>query len=240
MNVVKNQHVFPAKSISRFTREDGFVRVNYHSRKKLLNLKPKNIFFCKKSAWSQRAEQGYGKSIEDNFQGFVESYLLKELSTHKCPHKVVSEFFSLWIFRSRIENYDDLLNVKLNGVTGSNLTAEEKNNLELKHMMYINEDGSLDKRFARDIAMQRAIDEFVATKLVEDWHVCISEKMSFIVPDTPCEYIIVPITPSICLCYGGVFKSYLSEKEVREINILAIKGSRQYYFSNDLTRCLYA
>jgi hypothetical protein len=63
-----NQHVFPAKSIERFTDQSGNVLVHDLRRAKVFSAKPRNAIFCASRAWDERAEAGYMKRIEAEFQ----------------------------------------------------------------------------------------------------------------------------------------------------------------------------
>lgn len=45
------QHVFPAKSISRFANQNGLVSVQDLVREQVFNAKPGNMIFCADRAW---------------------------------------------------------------------------------------------------------------------------------------------------------------------------------------------
>src|SRR5277367_3510248 len=62
------QHVFPAKSIERFAGHDGKIAVRHRQADKEFKLAPENELFCAQRRWDQRAEAGYMKEIEDQFQ----------------------------------------------------------------------------------------------------------------------------------------------------------------------------
>ena len=66
--IVVNQHVFPRMSIDRFSNEDGVVQINNLAAEKVHFVKPVDKLFCASRVWDQRAESGYMKSIEDEFQ----------------------------------------------------------------------------------------------------------------------------------------------------------------------------
>jgi hypothetical protein len=67
-----DQHVFPSKSIERFTDQRGRVSVHELHRAQVIRAKkPDNAIFCARRAWDQRAEAGYMKRIEDDFQKIV-------------------------------------------------------------------------------------------------------------------------------------------------------------------------
>jgi hypothetical protein len=63
-----NQHVFPSKSIERFTGKGKRVAVYDLHRNEVVRARPGNPVFLAFRAWDQRAESGYMKRIEDEFQ----------------------------------------------------------------------------------------------------------------------------------------------------------------------------
>jgi hypothetical protein len=63
-----NQHIFPTQSIKRFTNESGRVSVHDLCVNNSFSAKPDNPIFCARRAWDERAETGYMKRIEDEFQ----------------------------------------------------------------------------------------------------------------------------------------------------------------------------
>ena len=78
-SLVKNQHVFPAKSIERFCGSNGHVQVRRLKGGDAFLQGPKSNVFCVKRIWDQRSEQGYGKSIEDRFQYLIENELANKV-----------------------------------------------------------------------------------------------------------------------------------------------------------------
>jgi hypothetical protein len=63
-----NQHVYPAWSIERFADTTGKVEVWLRRSDKTFRASPDNPLFCARRTWDQRAESGYMKAIEDEFQ----------------------------------------------------------------------------------------------------------------------------------------------------------------------------
>jgi hypothetical protein len=98
--LVVNQHIFPRKSIARFTNEDGMVEVFHKGRQKKLILQPSNNLFCAKWSWDQRSEIGYMKRIEDDFQSLV-SKILENGNLTLCEedNRVALSFLALWELR---------------------------------------------------------------------------------------------------------------------------------------------
>ena len=232
--LVKNQHVLPSKSIERFCNLKGMVQAHRIRENSTFPANPRNKMFCVHRLWDQRAEQGYGKNIEDNYQSLVERVLssgCRILSNKDC--EIISEFYALWCFRSSIENYDESMSGNLIGVTGDILTDEQKLNLELKHVIYVEEGGVVPMRFKRGITMQMAIDSFILRNSNLKWYIAESKSLEFIVSDNPEGEFIIPFTPMLCfICSFHV--PVLSLEQVRGINMSAIMRSKSYYFAREL------
>lgn len=62
------------------------------------------------------------------------------------------------------------------------------------------------------------------------------KKGEFLVPDNFSNARIVPISPTICL-FSQSENAVISEKEVAELNRLAIESSNEYFFARDLSKC---
>lgn len=57
--------------INKFLNASGYIELNSLIANKVLSVKPTDKIFCARRAWDQRAEAGYMKSIEDDFQALV-------------------------------------------------------------------------------------------------------------------------------------------------------------------------
>lgn len=66
------QHIFPSKSIDRFCNGNGVVDMYMFNHGKRRTAKPSDKFFCARRKWDERAEKGYGKDVEDEFQQVVD------------------------------------------------------------------------------------------------------------------------------------------------------------------------
>jgi hypothetical protein len=200
---------------------------------------PRNKMFCVKRVWDQRAEQGFGKNIENSYQSLVERVLASATrSLSNDDNKIISMFYALWCFRSSIEQYDFAMSGNLEGITGKNLTAEDKLNLELKHSIYIEEGGVVPMHFKRGRSMQMAIDYFISRNSHLNWFVAESRFLEFIVSDNPRRESIIPFTPSLCfICEFNA--PVLSLDEVTRLNMNAIMHSKSYYFARNLGATLY-
>lgn len=237
-NLVINQHVFPSKSIGRFCDQTGNVQVFRIKSKNLFLAKPENKIFCVQQVWDQSSEQGYGKKIEDKFQKLVGHILSKKSAQLPLEgNRIVTEFYALWCFRSNIQSYDNLAEGNLVGVKCNSLTDEQKKNIELRHAIYIEEGGVIPKRFKRGLTIQVSIDSFYLRNSGLKWTICHSNELDLLVSDNPNGEFIVPITKSMCLICGLDVTS-INKQQAMELNLNAIKRSKEYYFSNKLSACV--
>jgi len=237
--IVKNQHIFPNKSIERFCGSSGMVQVYRLNERKIFHAHPRNKMFCADRVWDQRSEKGYGKKIEDQYQSLAEQILkspLKSIPAH--GHKILSEFYSLWYFRSNIRKYDELLKDNPKGVSANILTNAQKLDIELKHGIYAEADGTIPIHFKRGQVMEMAIDGNVARNNWLKWYISESKDLEFIVSDNPTESVIVPLTPKFCFVCE-IDKPCLSVYDVKNLNVQAILRSKTYYFARKLSACLY-
>jgi hypothetical protein len=96
------QHVFPSASIARFAGTEGRVSLHDVARSQVRLAKPDDDIFCAKRAWDQRAERGYMKRIEDEFQILASKVVEGALSEIGEAEKgVVDHFYALWHMRAR-------------------------------------------------------------------------------------------------------------------------------------------
>ncbi len=231
--LVKNQHVLPKRSIERFCNENGMVQAHLVSKNRTFPAKPGNKIFTVNREWDQRSEEGYGKSIEDNYQSLADSVLAtgrRSLSMAECV--VVSKFYALWCFRSSIKKYDWLMQEEPAGDCEA-LTDEQKKVVELNHFFYKDENGVVPSRFKRGLAIQVAIDACSDRNPGQRWFVSQSDRLEFIVSDNPYGSFIVPFSPTMCfMCLIDV--RFLSFEQVKKINFEAIRRSKFYYFARNL------
>lgn len=237
-SLVRNQHVYPGKSISRFCNPNGMVCLNLLTHSLVRPAHPNDKVFTENKSWDQRAEQGYGLKIEDRFQDLVENVIsLKRYFRSRSNDRVFTEFYALWLVRSRVSIGTTLYeNVRFRGVGGNPLSPKRKMEIELEHGTYF-EDGSMPLRFLVGGWMQREVDFFVEKNKNLEWNFCQSKKLEFLVSDNPYKKII-PISPEFCLSiYHG--DKVLTEKQVRELNIDLIVNSKKYYFARSINECIF-
>ena len=96
------QHIWPQRSIARFADSDGVVRLYDKIRRKPRPATPIDDIFCAKRVWDLRAERGYMKSIEDQFQAIVDEIIagaITEIDDARITN-YINYFFALWYFRA--------------------------------------------------------------------------------------------------------------------------------------------
>ena len=241
MEIVKKQHIFPARSISRFYNSTGSVEVNLIAHSKVLRTTNRDQLFTERQIWDQHSEQGYGREIERSYQKLTDFVVeTKEANLPPEANQVLTSFYMLWYSRSVITEKDSLLakDIKITDLPGVGLNDLERNRIELNHGMYVNEDQTLPIRFQRGMVIKGAIERFYDRNPNLKWHICKSRKLEFIVSDSPRQDLIIPISPHLCYsCH--INYGCMSDGLMRFINLNAIFRSRNYYFSRSLSKCIF-
>ncbi len=148
-----DQHVFPARSIARFAASDGKVSVRLCQSNKQLRVLPGHNLFCAKRAWDQRAEAGYMKAIEDEFQTLAEEVIGGNGRIDEEKSRIVSRFFALWCFRFRAR-HSSTPDHPVEGIVGERLTRDEEEMLEANHVGFFRSDQTMPGRAVCGIALQ--------------------------------------------------------------------------------------
>lgn len=230
-----NQHVFPKKSIDRFSGANGLVQLYRKGGAKVIRVNSSNNLFCAKRAWDQRTEAVIGKSIEDRFQVLAES--IHSGSSEVIGHfekKVVEDFFSLWRTRHKFMS-EGLEDLAINGIDGDSLTKNEQEILERKHVIFFR-DGVMPGRFAAGAHVFGYMDNFRQNNLNMQWGIVRAGEGEFIVPDCFQDMMIIPVSPKL-LIVADQPNSTLTRSEVAVINQVAIARSTNYYFARSLSSC---
>jgi hypothetical protein len=104
---------------------DSGVEVHFRDGR-IAKLPVNDQLFCVDRLWDQRAEAGYMKKIEDEFQ-----WLVDELEAGRSgplssdEHRCVTRFWGLWYWRNRFID-SPLEDTSLNGIAGESLTVDQK------------------------------------------------------------------------------------------------------------------
>jgi hypothetical protein len=231
-----NQHVYPAASIARFAGADGRVLLHDMVRNKIRSAKADDDVFCARRAWDQRSEAGFMKRIEDAFQDLASQIVSGTVSEVSDIEKgVVDRFYALWYLRARQRTLP-AQEIQANGVTGTNLTLDQEENLEINGYTFIRPGGKLLARHINGIQLQILTAKYAHESLSDTkWGIIQAQSGEFIVPDVPL-HTIIPLTPGLCLVSSAPNGMILKEN-VAEINRSVRSASREYFFARDFGCC---
>ena len=230
------QHIFPTRSIERFLDKSGRVDLQDDLHQKRRPAKPRDSIFCARRAWDQRAEAGYMKSIEDQFQHLATQIVASHIQSIPADQKeIVDQFYALWYMRGRHKRLSSQ-QIQLNGVYGDMLSLEEEENLEKKHYLWVRPDGNMPARQFNGLWLQQQIDGYAAQLSSRvNWRIVQALAGEFLVPDVP-EALFVPLSPTIGLASADG-DGKIIEDDVARINRFMMDHSREYYFARDLKAC---
>ncbi|WP_236176099.1 hypothetical protein [Pseudomonas qingdaonensis] len=230
-----NQHVFPKSCISRFCNSDGVVQLFSRKLGRVIELAPGNDFFCVKRMWDQSAEAGIGKRAEDRFVRLARGIISGSVKTVGVFEKaIVEEFFSLWRTRHKFK-VEGLPDIKLEGLSGDQLTKDEQEILESKHVSFMLE-GVMPGRFAASIHLFGFHQQFAINNHQMQWGIVRAGQGEFIVPDCFQDMMVIPLTPTIAIA-ADQSDSVLTIDEVATVNQLALTRVTDYFFARNFSRC---
>jgi len=213
------QHVFPCASIARFTDHSGVVSLHRLSTGQVRKAIPTDDIFGAMRAWDTRAEFGYMKQIEDEFQEvalrIIKGNITKIEGTDK--HRV-DQFYALWkmraIFRSK-----EVADVQFNGVAGENFSKDQEEKFEKMGVLFMREGGVMSAHRVHGIQIQTGIMREASTLSTVGWGIVRAREGQFIVPDSP-STTFIPLEPTLCLC--GTTGSVIENGAVLKDNVVAI------------------
>jgi hypothetical protein len=230
-----NQHVFPSKNIGRFTNQDGYVSVHDLRRGEVISARPDNAIFCARRAWDERAETGYMKQIEDEFQKVIGPIVDGEAKILVPEHKpAIDRFYALWHTRSQYRELESQ-EIQLNGIAGDELTKAREENLEKNCYSFARKGGKMPARQLNGLLIQMRMDHLDLAAGVTRWGVISAQSGEFIVPDVPIHGII-PLTPRLALVHSAP-DGIIVERNVAEINRAMRATSQDYFFAHDFSNC---
>lgn len=224
------QHQIPVRSIERFTGTGGAVEVYFETKRVLV--KPQDELFATKRSWDQRAEAGYMKQIENEYQAIADRVLAdpdSELADK--DHETITYFYWLWFHRSRVvaANIED---IPLKGVTGGSYSKDDEEKLEKAGVSFIRKDGVIPGRNMVGLRLQRDIDSGAMSWSGRKWGVVIAQGREFLHPDAP-HHNILPVTPKLAFALDSQ-TGYISEQNLDEINRAMVQHAYRYFFARDL------
>lgn len=230
-----NQHVWPRRSIERFVDAAGKVTLFDRSRNKVRKAAPNDDIFRVKRVWDQRAEAGFMKSIEDDFQSLADEIIAGKVNSLDQKQKLTADaFYALWRARAdhRVAGDDH----RLKGVIPPQWTKDQQEEFEKHGMWFVREDGMMPDRFLRGFLIQRDIDVIVDDLARAQWGILRANQGNLIVPDHPGATPIIPLTPTLCLCWGQATAN-VGWRHVAVINRYFNAVSHHHLFGRDLSQC---
>jgi len=239
--LTRNQHIFPRASIERFRNpKTGLSALSLAKKKIIHNLDARNKLFCANHVWDQRAEGGFGASIEGDFQSLAERLIQGDIRWLNLNHRLVTRFYALWQGRARYADNPEPP-VKFNAGRGNHgMTKDTKEYLEARHTTYFEEGNSLPSRQATGLQIEFGIMAAMRTLGSLSWRVCRAspDAGEFLVPDTPAN-LYVPLTPTLALL-GGSDIDVVRPNVMKVINLNALAHSNRFVIAHDLSRCFVA
>lgn len=230
------QHCFPRKSIERFANKDGLVHVHLIKHNKTVFLKPEDNNFCALRTWDQRAEIGYMREIEDEYQDLAtkiaDGTIVRRLSLEE--KNIVTDMYVLWNCRWHWNN-NPAENQTIKGALGVSreFSIDEQEHLEKEGISVIRPDLSISGRHLTGVKIQQNFLQQRKHMRGCTWGILNSPRTGFVVPDNASNSVILPVTPNKCLVNAEGYH-FANEREVAEMNNLARKYSEKYYFARSL------
>lgn len=229
-----NQHVYPARSIERFADTTGTVEVWLRRNNKTFRASPDNPLFCARRTWDQRAEFGYMKAIEDEFQILADRIVNGGAMLTAEESLAASRFFILWQLRAQ-QRHNPIGDAPVAGVAPDPLTKDQREQLE-ELVMFMNSDQTLSGRFVSGLHILGEIDRSLTQLTNARWGVVTAHEGEFLLPESFGYCCQIPIAPSRCLVYGHA-DTIIPECEVAKANRVAVALDTDYLVARDLARC---
>jgi hypothetical protein len=230
------QHVWPVASIARFADATGRVNLFDRVRNKVRPATPKDDIFCAKRVWDQKAEVSFMKHIEDDFQGLADEIITGKVTAPDPKQKVIVDaFYALWRARAEHRTAGDPISFK--NVTGHRWTKDQEEDFERHGVSFIREGGVMPDRFLRGRRIQSEIDALLPELSSAQWGIMRAQAGHLIVPDHPGPTPIIPITPTLCLCWGQIGPANITWQQLAVINRHLNLAGRLYLVAQDLAQC---
>lgn len=236
INVAKNQHIVPKRSLERFSNLCGSIEVSRVGQIGSFRTGARNPVFCFKSAWDHKAEALDGKRIEDSFQGVVGRAIKSDAYQLAAFDSVeVTKFFALWLYRSQALEFD------VGGVhpalTPSVVDKDEKLRLEALGVNFVDETGTFLAHVKRGWFVYGGVISFLDRHRGLKWFMSRGNVYEFVIADNPAGNLFIPISPELCLVAGRSWP-VLTAEQCRQANLLTMAGARKFYCARDLGHCV--
>ncbi len=234
--LVRQQHVFPARSIARFVT-DGGVELRDLLRHKTRRARADDAMFCADRAWSHGAETGFMKRIEDAFQALAEQILAGQISHFdKSQVDIISDFYALWQSRAERRHLPTqyIRSPETLGVRHE-YGADELERLEKNNIMATRPDGSFAMRDLMGPVIYLNLDRIKTALKVTSWSLIEPVGGHFCVPDVP-RHGIISLTPTHALV-PNVPSGRITRDNLARLNREMAGYAQDYFFADDLSAC---
>lgn len=239
--LTRRQHVLPKKSIGRFCDADGNVEVLWKDGGNTFLARPGNPVFCADRVWSQKAEVGWMKDIEDEFQLVAEKVLGGEDFSDLVYQNAINMFWSLWVQRQNVRDAEafyvgeeliDRVSIDADAL----FNAQERDELEVQGFATIEQCGIPSRYLFSSTIGQNTRDQFNAMRSYR-WGAVIASGVNFLVPDHVSHQCYVPISASVALVAGVRGFSAVSSEAVASLNHQFLSQAKNYCFSRRIDEC---
>lgn len=224
--LTREQHVIPVATLLRFASPDGSVEVHLRDGR-IQRVPTDNQLFSVDRLWDQRAEAGYMKLVEDDFQTLVDALEAGRLGPlSPMEHRVIIRFWSLW--RLRNDFIDSPAKAQtLNGIVPDKLSKDHREILESKWALFVAEDNTLSARMVTGMRIQMLIDRDEVYFGERRWGILRASSPNLIIPDRPDGLMSIPASPRLLLAADNPHGE-LTTAEIAKANAIAIRVSRNY------------
>ena len=232
------QHVLPRRSIERFVNVDGLVEVYITNVNKRVQLPSDDVIFCARRVWDERAEHGFMKSIEDEFQALADQIEDGSKITLSDQENIIaSSFFCLWDIRAHFRE-NPIGDQKGKGIVDVeyHLSKDEEESLEKGGISFVKSDQTVPGRQLTGAVVQIKLHRCQKQFADLSWGILHSSHGEFVVSDRSRLLRMIPISPTVCL-YASDTDQHIRPEEVSWLNRKAIEGSDAYFFARELRCC---
>ena len=213
-------------TLLRFAASDGLVEVHLREGR-IQRLPMRNQLFSVDRLWDQRAEAGYMKSVEDDFQALVDMLEPERLgSLSPMEHRIILRFWSLWRWRNHfIDSPEKAQN--LNGIVPDKLSKDQREILENKWALFVAQDNMLPARMVTGMRIQTLIDRDEIHFGEKRWGMLRASSPNLVIPDRPDALMSIPASPRLLLAADNP-DGELTATEILRAKAIAVRLSRDF------------
>lgn len=225
---VKNQHVFPVKSIKQFYNNDHVVQVKLIKRSKCFSANAKNLIFIAERKWDEEIEKS-AINIETAFQDIAKLICEGLKLFDNSQINIINSFYTLLEQRSIAKNHIFTESRKLANVSLFDEMPKDTIDHSESEGIFLGGLEQLD-RIGRGLAQR--IHLLSAQKNSHVWGVLNSGNLEFLVSDSYHKSPLIPISPFFYLARQEISRT-LTDDEVVARNTLILNDSSDFVFARN-------